>query len=211
MIARISLYFVFFLLFLLCFSISTSVVAEDKVSLFFKNLTTITANFEQIVENAQLSSTEKASGKLWIERPGKFRWDYSAPYEQQIVSDGEKIWIFDKDLEQVTVRPVGLSMGNTPAVLLSGAKPVTDTFIVNEIGEFANLHWVELSPKDPEASFTVIRLGFDGLMLSEMLLEDNLGQKTRLHFLGLKRNNKIAPEKFVFTPPPGVDVFETTE
>ncbi|MDH5258451.1 MAG: outer membrane lipoprotein chaperone LolA [Gammaproteobacteria bacterium] len=191
-------------------TVSTN-ISENKVTMFFNNLKTLTADFEQVVQNAQMGSTEKAGGKLWIERPGKFRWDYTSPYEQQIVSDGNKLWIFDKDLEQVTVRPISLSMGNTPAVLLSDSKPITDTFIIKDVGFEVELDWVKLFPKDPEASFTAIRLGFNNDVLSEMLLEDNLGQTTRLSFSHLKRNAKISPQKFVFTPPDGVDIFETSD
>jgi len=202
---------VVYLCFCLFFFSSSALFANDKFTVFFQNLKTLSADFEQVVENSQLSSIAKASGKLWIQRPGKFRWDYTTPYEQQIVSDGKKLWIFDTDLEQVTVKPVSVSMGNTPAVLLSDTKPVTDTFYIQEIGSRAGLYWVELKPKDSDASFTEIRLGFDATVLTEMLLEDNLGQTTQLKFTSLRRNAAIAAETFEFTPPAGVDVFETTE
>ncbi|MDH3326007.1 MAG: outer membrane lipoprotein chaperone LolA [Gammaproteobacteria bacterium] len=189
MIGRIAVCCIFIIGFL-----SNPVSAKEKgtetLTAFFDNLKTLSADFEQKVENAQLSSTEQASGKLWIERPGKFRWDYISPYEQQIVSDGKKLWMHDKDLEQVTVREIGESMGNTPAVLLSDSKPITDTFKINDIGFKGRLHWVELLPKDPEASFTKILLGFDGSVFSEMLLEDNLGQITRLGFTNLNEISK---------------------
>jgi len=191
--------------------VNHDLVSENKVSIFFKNLKTITADFEQIVQNAQLGSSDKASGKLWIERPGKFRWDYTAPYEQEIVSDGKKLWIFDKDLEQVTARPINLSMENTPAVLLSDTKPIGDAFTISDAGVREKLNWTELTPKDPEASFTGILLGFSGSNLSKMFLKDNLGQTTELTFSNLKRNDKIASQKFVFTPPEGVDVFDSAE
>lgn len=181
------------------------------LSQFFNDLKTITANFEQTVHNSQLSSSEKASGKLWISRPGKFRWDYLSPYEQEIVSDGNKLWLFDKDLEQVTVRSMSGSIENTPAVLLSDSKPLSDAFRINVVGKKGLLDWVELFPKDPEASFSVIRLGFDGKILAEMLLEDNLGQTTLLKFSDLKRNATIEANQFVFVPPVDVDVFESGE
>jgi len=195
--------------------VSFSANAAEKVinplTDFFNKLDTLTADFEQEVHNSQLSSTEKASGKLWIDRPGKFRWNYVKPYEQQIVSDGKKLWVYDKDLEQVTVKPVNASMGNTPAVLLSDSKPITDTFRINVIGEKSGLNWIELLPLDEDAGFTAIRLGFKKKTLKEMLLEDNLGQRTRLSFSGLKKNKKLDTALFDFTPPDGVDVFETAE
>ena len=205
--------------FLLSLAFSSSVFAKDKVSIFFENLKTLTADFEQVVENAQLGSASKASGKLWIQRPGKFRWDYITPYAQEIVSDGEKLWVFDTDLEQVIVKSISSSMGNTPAVLLSDTKPIVDTFNIKDLGltvgsgfgSKGQLHWIELTPKDPEASFTGIRLGFEGEIFREMLLVDNLGQTTRLNFSNLKRNDKISAQKFIFTPPKGVDIFESGE
>ncbi len=214
MISRITFFSILFSFFFFSCMLNGAVFAaseKDKVSLFFENLTTLTADFEQTVENAQLSASATASGKLWIQRPGKFRWDYLSPYEQEIVSDGKKIWILDTDLEQVIVKPINQSMGNTPAVLLSDTKPVADTFNIRDLGVRVVLHWIELTPKDTEASFTAIRLGFDDNILREMVLEDNLGQTTQLSFRHLKRNTKISPEKFVFTPPKGVDIFETTE
>jgi len=201
-------------LFVMIFSgnaIAATANVVDSLNLFFKDLKTLTADFEQVVENSQLNSTEKANGKLWIQRPGKFRWDYDAPYEQEIVSDGAKLWIFDKDLEQVTVKAVSASMGNTPAVLLSGAKPLAETFKIVPLDFGTRLDWVELKPKEDDASFTAIRLGFEATTLKIMLLEDNLGQTTRLVFSHLQRNPTIDANKFIFTPPAGVDVFETSD
>lgn len=192
-------------------SLAANANVVDSLNQFFKDLKTLSADFEQVVENSQLNSTEKASGKLWIQRPGKFRWNYNAPYEQEIVSDGAKLWIYDKDLEQVTVKAVSASMGNTPAVLLSGAKPLVETFKIMPLDFGTRLDWVELQPKEEDASFTAIRLGFEGTVLKTMLLKDNLGQTTRLVFSHLQRNPKIDVNKFVFTPPAGVDVFETSD
>ena len=196
------------LMFMLCmfFSISpaSAQTATDTLQQFF-------SDFSQTVQNSQLSSMERASGKLWIQRPGKFRWNYQNPYMQEIVSDGNKIWIYDADLEQVTVKQVNATLGQTPALLLSGTKPLNETFKIMEIGKMENLNWVELTPKDPDAGFTGIRLGFNGKTLEEMLMQDNLGQITRLTFKNLILNSKLDPALFNFVAPAGADVFESSE
>lgn len=185
--------------------------AVEVLQNFFKNLKTLSADFKQSVENSQLSTVELSKGKLWIERPGKFRWDYKTPYLQEIVSDGKKIWIYDADLEQVTVKTIDQTLGNTPALLLSDNKPLTDSFTINEAGQFDGLSWVELVPKDTDAGFSSIRLGFDKQQLVEMLLKDNLGQMTMLTFKQVKRNKTVDAKLFQFTPPPGADVFDTSQ
>jgi len=184
--------------------------ASEILENFFKGLKTFSSDFEQVIENSQLSMVEVSSGQLWISRPGKFRWDYTKPFIQEIVSDGNKIWIYDADLEQVTVRAVNSTLGNTPAVLLSDDKPLSETFTMQSLGETAGLSWVALSPKDSEAGFTSIKLAFNGKDLSEMLLLDNLGQITQLRFSSIKRNPSVQASRFQFTAPPGADVFDTS-
>ena len=184
--------------------------AENVLQQFFKNLKTFSSDFEQVIENSQLSSVEKSGGKLWISRPGKFRWNYTKPYVQEIVSDGNKIWMYDADLEQVTVKAVNSTLGNTPAVLLSDEKPLDETFQIRSHGETAGLSWVELLPKDSEAGFTAIKLGFKKKTLSEMLLTDNLGQTTQLRFDSISRNPPIDSALFDFIAPEGADIFDTS-
>ena len=178
---------------------------------FFKDLQTLSADFVQLVENAQLNATERAEGKLWIQRPGKFRWNYEKPYLQEIVSNGEKIWIYDADLEQVTIKPSQNTLGNTPALLLSDEAPLDASFDIQDLGRGLGLNWVELTPKDREAGFGRIRLGFHKAELEEMRLEDNLGQTTRIIFSDLKRNAPIKSGLFVFTPPDNADIFDNTK
>ena len=184
---------------------------SNLVDNFFKNLKTLSADFTQTVQNAQLSTVDDSSGKLWISRPGKFRWDYKKPYEQQIVSNGEKIWIYDTDLEQVTLKNAKSELGQTPAMLLSGDRPVSESFSVNEIGKQNGLSWVELDPKSDEAGFTAIRLGFENTVLKMMLLQDNLGQITEITFNKLKRNPAIDNALFEFEVPDGADVFDSSQ
>lgn len=177
---------------------------------FFGELKTLSASFVQTVENSQLNATERAEGKLWIQRPGKFRWNYEKPYWQEIVSNGKKIWVYDEDLEQVTVKQIDTTLGNTPALLLSNDRPVDESFIVNEMPKSLGLSWVELIPKDSDAGFQRIYLGFIGGQIKEMTMEDNLGQITRMTFLNVVRNAVLTESTFQFTPPKGVDIFDNS-
>ena len=192
---------------------SSSLLAADAnqtLDTFFKGLKTLSADFEQVVENSQLSSVEVSAGKLWISRPGKFRWNYTKPFIQEIVSDGNKIWIYDADLEQVTIKAAQENLSNTPAVLLSNEMELTDVFSIRSLGDTAGYTWVELKPRDSDAGFTAIRLAFKEKNLAEMMLSDNLGQTTQIRFSSVQRNAKIDDAKFFFTAPPGVDIFDTS-
>jgi len=144
-----------------------------------------------------------------MSRPGHFRWDYEKPYLQQIIADGQKLWIFDIDLDQVIVKSLKQALGNTPAVLLSGSADLSDQFSItdyqNEQADKDKLDWVELRPKDEDASFQLLRLGFAN-DLQQMVLLDAFGQETRIQFKQLQRNPHIDPKLFQFEPPPGVDV-----
>jgi len=197
-------------LYFLCIS-SVFAGADTKIiDAFFKDLVSLSADYSQSVQNAQLSTIDRADGVLWILRPGKFRWNYTTPYLQEIVSNGKKIWIYDADLEQVTIKPIDETMGNTPALLLSSTKPISDTFTIHASQENFGLIWFELVPKETEAGFTNIQLGFKDNVIEEMLLKDNLGQVTRLVFKNVKRNPEINKQLFEFVAPPNVDVFDTT-
>lgn len=200
-------------LFILLCLIATSALADDKKMLadYFRSLKSFSAEFEQTVEKAQMAMTEVSRGKLVIEKPGKFRWDYVLPYEQQIVSNGKKVWIYDVDLEQVTIKPVDAALGNTPAMLLSSEEDLEKSFVIGDANDVEGVHWLSLKPKDAEAGFTEILLGFKQKELSQMMLVDNLGQITRLQFNRLKRNPKISDDTFEFVIPKGADVFDTTK
>ncbi|MDX1810489.1 MAG: outer membrane lipoprotein chaperone LolA [Gammaproteobacteria bacterium] len=199
-------------LFSLLLIFSSSVMADvSVVDKFFDNLKTLSADFSQSVQNAQLSTVDQSGGKLWISRPGKFRWDYHVPYEQQIVSDGDKIWIYDADLEQVTIKSAKSELGQTPAMLLSGQKPISESFTIKDVGPLNGLDWVELGPKSDEAGFSAIRLGFAKGVLSMMLLQDNLGQMTEINFSHVQRNPSVDQSLFDFKVPQGADVFDSRE
>ncbi len=182
-------------------------VAKDRLFVFYKNVKSMSASFTQSTINSRFKVAEEAKGKLIMQRPGKFRWDYLTPYEQIIVADGKKLWVYDKDLEQVTVRPLDTVIGNTPALLLSGNGSLEDNFEIIEIQDkTAGLDWVELFPKDEENTFTSMRLGFGAQNLEYMELVDGFGQTTQIKFADIQNNPRLNADQFDFTPPKGVDV-----
>lgn len=204
-------------LFLLMLSVNfTSVVfagnAEQRLEQFFKQVQSMRADFTQTVISENRRSAEKSQGMLQMQRPGKFRWEYQTPYEQQIIANGKKLWIYDVEMEQVIVKKLDLALGDTPAVLLSGGANIADRFDVKEIsvegeGE-SSLYWLQLLPKQQEASFEKLLLAFAGDNLQIMELKDAFGQITRLTFSNLEQNPAINSSVFSFEPPAGVDVID---
>ena len=184
--------------------------AIERLHQFLDSTRTLKAGFTQIVVAKNGKRPQQSSGVMIFVRPGKFRWQIEKPYSQLLVGDGEKIWIYDPDLRQVTVKKAGQALGGTPASLLageSGGKATLErNFTLREAGEREGLEWVEASPKTQESGFEKLRLGFAGSELKAMEFFDNFGQTTSLHFENLERNPSIAPSLLRFTPPAGVDV-----
>jgi len=185
--------------------------ASDQLNSFFEEVTSMRADFTQTIISKTRSNAEESKGTLLMQRPGKFRWDYVAPYEQQIVADGSKLWIYDIEMEQVIVKPLDLVLGNTPAVLLSGNAAVTDKFIVTKVPtkiDDNSLFWLELLPKDKDAGFQQLLLAFSNNELKIMELKDAFEQVTRISFSNMQRNPDIDALKFQFKVPAGVDVID---
>ena len=181
-------------------------VGTDRLHAFFKEVQSLRGDFTQTVFDQYMKVKERAQGNLALQRPGKFHWYYQAPYHQLIVANGKKVWIYDSELEQVTVKKLDEAVGNTPAQLLSSGEGLERGFAIAEIGSKDNLEWVELTPREKDASFERVRLGFDQHDLRIMELVDNFGQTTRLEFSHLQHNPRLAATLFEFTPPPDVDV-----
>jgi len=179
--------------------------ALARLEVALRGLGSFRADFRQTVTDAQGEQVEAADGRVILARPGRFRWDYREP-AQQIVSDGTTVWLYDADLEQVTVRPAAETLVGTPAQLLSGEADLRAQFEVADGGESAGLDWIELKPRDDEGDFQSLAVGLDGLAIREMTLVDRLGQRTRLEFDSVERNPRLDPALFDFQPPPGVDV-----
>ena len=181
---------------------------EQRMQAFLDEVDSLRATFTQSLFDERKALLETSRGVMYLSRPDRFRWEYAEPFPQLIVSDGERVWIHDPDLEQVTVRPAAGAIGNSPAVLLSSRRPVRESFVVREIGERDGLLRVGLSPLEEGAAFAEVRLGFDAEDLRVMELEDNFGQTTVLVFESIERNPALDPELFTFVPPPGVDVVD---
>ncbi len=164
------------------------------------------SQFEQTLAGAHGEVLERASGTLYLAKPNRFRWDYATGVHQLIVSDGERVWLYDQELEQVTVRTFGQSLSATPAGLLAGTGQVSESFRVADLGRYDGLDWVRLQPKTTDTDFREIRLGLAGDQLVRMTLKDKLGQSTDLSFTSVESNPPLDATLFQFTPPPGVDV-----
>ena len=198
--------FHFFLLLCLLPSIAQP-AAIDSLKTFIHGTRTVRATFSQTLLDRNMHVVQKASGTMQFERPDKFRWTYEKPYEQLIVGDGAKVWFYDRDLNQVTVRKLDLAIGSSPAALLAGSNAIESNFDLGEIGQQGSLEWLEARPKTKEGTFELVRLGFtpEGT-LTAMELRDNFGQTTVLIFSRLEKNPKLAPGLFKFTPPENADV-----
>jgi outer membrane lipoprotein carrier protein len=181
----------------------TPEAGRQRVEAFLQGLDGLQAQFNQVLTDRNGQTIEEASGTLAISRPDRFRWDYRKPYEQVIVADGTRIWIYDSDLEQVTVRKLDETLSATPAMLLSGRSNLADNFNVTQEGK---IDWVRMEPKRDDTDFKWVRLGFEGAQLKYMQLADKLGQTTGLEFSKLERNPPLDPSRFTFSVPPGADV-----
>jgi outer membrane lipoprotein carrier protein len=193
---------------LLAFVVSSSVEAAaiERFKSFVRDTKSARADFEQRVHDRSGKLTQQSKGSFVFQRPGLFRWVYAKPVDQVIVGDGERVWIYDRDLNQVTVRRLSKALGSTPAALLAGAADVDKAFALSEAGTREGLEWLEATPKEPEAGFERIRMGFSATGLEAMELTDNFGQTTRLRFSNLQKNPKVDPGEFRFEPPKGADV-----
>lgn len=180
----------------------------EKLQAFIAQTQSARAVFTQQVVDKTGKTVQSANGKLTFSRPGKFRWEYQKPYEQLIVGDGAKLWVYDKELAQVTVKKLEGALGSSPAALLAGSNNIEEFYNVNAKGVSRGLDWLEAYPKDADSMFKKVRMGFKGNTLDTMELHDQLGQITLIRFSQIERNPKLPADAFTFTPPKGVDVIE---
>jgi outer membrane lipoprotein carrier protein len=178
----------------------------EALKAFVHDVHSARAAFSQQVMDSSGKIKQQASGTLVFSRPGRFRWTYSKPYEQLIVGDGNKLWLYDKDLDQVTVRDLGDALGSSPAALLAGSTQIEKFFSLQDLGRRDGVDWLEARPRDKASTFASVRMGFVGDQLTAMELKDNFGQTTLLTFSQLERNPPLRPSEFRFTPPKGADV-----
>ena len=183
--------------------------AQDQLKRFVDGVQTLQADFTQVQSDDKGQQLSLTTGHMWLSRPGKFRWAYQTPYKQLMVCDGRKIWFYDPDLSQVTVRPVDATLRGTPADLLSQKATLTDGFNLEDGGIDGGSHLIRLKPKSQDSDFKAIELWLsaDGAPLRMKFL-DQLGGNTDVSFTQIVSNKKIDDAQFRFTPPKGVEVVD---
>ncbi|MCK5191518.1 MAG: outer membrane lipoprotein chaperone LolA [Methylococcales bacterium] len=180
----------------------------EQLKSFLASTSSLTADFKQVTLDENEQPTQTSYGEFFLSRPGKFRWSYKKPFIQEIVSSKNKVWFYDADLEQVTIKKMDESLGSTPALLLSGDIDLEENYTLQQQGIDEDLQWIKLSPKNEESSFNYILIGLTDGVLGGMELSDNFGQLTRIYFSNIKRNLQLDNAIFEFIAPEGVDVFE---
>lgn len=180
--------------------------ARAELDRFSENVMNLTASFEQQVFDDTGSALDAASGTLALARPNRFRWDYLKPEEQRIVADGDNIWIYDVELEQVSVRPQSFDEQQSPLAVLLDLASLDQQFNSEDRGEKDGASWLRLTPKSEDAEFAHVDLGFRDHQLARMVMVDIVGQRTEIVFQDWKRNTTLPPATFYFEPPKGVDV-----
>jgi outer membrane lipoprotein carrier protein len=191
---------------------------------FLNGLSSLHTAFTQTVTDSKGQQVESGSGSLLVQRPGKFRWDYTphaadsaaapaaAQRGQLLVADGKNLWFYDRELAQVSVKPVSAALSATPVMLLSGsAAQLHDAFEINAAGNHEGMDWVHVKPKSDEADFSGADLGFTRDQLARMIIHDRLGQTVRLDFSHGERNGHVDAGELQFKPPAGVDVIGTPQ
>jgi len=179
--------------------------AVERLQQFHTEVRSLEASFSQTLVDSQGETLQRSEGRVWLQRPGRFRWDYTEPYPQVVLGDGEKVWIYDAELEQVTIKALGEAVSSAPMLVLSGRRSLEADFEIRDLGARGELQWAELTPKDGEGDFRRVRIGF-GETLREMELEDNFGQLSRIVFRDVRVNPRIPPDRFRLEIPEGVDV-----
>ncbi|MFZ1319410.1 MAG: outer membrane lipoprotein chaperone LolA [Candidatus Nitrotoga sp.] len=197
----------FFILLFLVLPLSAYAGATDKLKNFIASTHSAQANFTQEVRDKSGKRIQSASGTMQFVRPGKFRWVYQKPSEQLIVGDGEKFWLHDVELNQVTVKKIDAALGSSPAALLSGSNEIERGFKLKDSGTKDNLEWLQATPRAQDTSFEKVLMAFNAQSeLVVMELQDVFGHTTVLRFSKLQRNPQLPPQLFKFVPPKGADV-----
>jgi outer membrane lipoprotein carrier protein len=189
------------------FAAESTATPLDK---YFEGLSTLRATFTQSVKDVKGKEIDRSTGTLVVARPGKFRWETGAKGGGQLlVADGKNVWFFDRDLEQVTVKPADAALSSTPAMLLSGTANLRESFALTPAGSRDGLEWVLVEPLRQEADFRRALFGFGKDGLSKMIIDDRLGQTATVEFASVTRNGPVKPDEVSFAPPAGTDVIGT--
>lgn len=190
----------------LCSAGAAGAASLERYKSFLNGTQSARAAFEQKVYDRGGKLVQESHGNFVFQRPGRFRWVYQKPADQVIVGDGTRVWIYDRGLNQVTVRKLSAALGSTPAALLAGASGIESAFALSDAGEKNGLEWMQATPREREAGFERVRMGFGKDGLEAMELTDHFGQTTVLRFSKLERNPKVNPSEFRFDPPKDADV-----
>ncbi len=181
--------------------------AERRLKDALKNMDNLSADFKQTLRDEDKNIVQQSRGTLKLQRPGKFAWIYTDPFEQQIVADGTELWIYDVELDQVTVKPMDQGISNAPIMILMKEADVGEQFNIVEVGQRKFLYWIELEPQASDIEYTRIFIGLEDGSLRAMELQDQFGQSTQIVFENLRLGVVHNPATFKFVPPPGVDVY----
>lgn len=200
--------FTFLLTAIWCGTAISDTSGRQRLDNFLSGLHTLQADFRQISHDEQGGDSRFASGKFYLSRPGRFRWNYEDPNKQYILADSRSVWLVEEDLEQVTRRSQKSALKGTPAQLLAGSGDLDDEFKVQELGTRLGVSWLELMPKDEDGQFTRITLGFREDYLASLEMIDKFGQVTRFSFTNTQRNPQLDQDLFRFIPPPGYDILD---
>lgn len=183
----------------------------DRLQDFMQRVQSMRASFRQEIVNGNQEIIETASGHVVLQRPGRFRWDYEQPYQRAVVADGKRLWLYEADLQQVTVRPLVAGLGETPAALLTGERAILDRFEYVNSWAGENVVWVRLRPRSADSDFDSVAIAFAGRDPVQFELNDRLGQQTRMFFSELQINVPVDKSLFQFQVPAGVDVIREGE
>lgn len=187
-------------------ALQAQAAAIEQLRSFLTQTKSARGEFVQRVERGSGAAVQESGGRFVFQRPGRFRWSYERPYEQLIVADGQRLTIFDRDLNQATVRRLQTSLPSSPASILFGSNDFEREFEVSDAGARDGLEWISARPRAKDTPFERIEIGFRDGLPGAMLLVDSFGQTTRLAFAKVERNPKLDADTFRFTPPKGADV-----
>ena len=181
--------------------------AGQRLNVALKQMDNLSTEFKQTLLDEDKNVVQQSSGTLALQRPGKFAWHYTEPFEQRIIADGSELWIYDVELDQVTVKPMDEGLANAPIMILMKQTDISEQFEISEVGQRKFLYWVELQPHAGDLEYTHIYIGIDDDSVRAMELQDQFGQSTQIVFENLRVGVVHDPATFRFVPPPGVDVY----
>jgi outer membrane lipoprotein carrier protein len=190
--------------------ISFAKSGADSLQSHLQSYKQVSGQFTQIISSEKGNHTQSSTGEFWIKKPSQFRWHYSTPYIQKIISNGRKLWVYDEDLEQVTIKGVSQSIDSSPLAIILGSASLDKLFDFVQLEDNNDLQWLKLTPKTDSSGFEYINVGFKSGLLSRMVLQDNFGQTTRLLFTNVTVHTPLDSDLFEFKVPNGADVFDET-